>query len=57
MMKPKQLGYVQIIGAILAIIFAREVFTTWAGVPLAISILALVVFITGCHHVMEKKHR
>jgi hypothetical protein len=57
MMSPKQLGWVQIIGAVLALIFAREVFTTWAGVPLAVGILALVFLITGCHHLMEKKHK
>ena len=57
MMNPKQLGWIQMIGAVAAIILARDLFTTWTGVPLAVGILALIIFITGCHHVMEKKHK
>ena len=56
-MKPNMLGWIQLIGAALALYFDRSVFTAPAGEALAIAVIALVIGIIGLHHLAgEKKH-
>lgn len=56
-MKPNILGWIQLVGAALALYFDRSVFTAPAGESIAIAVIAVVIGIIGLHHLGgEKKH-
>jgi len=57
-MKPNMLGWIQLVGAALALYFDRAVFTEPEGSAIAIAVIAVVLGIIGLHHLAgEKAHR
>jgi membrane protein implicated in regulation of membrane protease activity len=56
-MKPKTLGWIQILAAIIAVGYMLLQNTTWNMYSIAILIYGIVFLIMGWHHLSEKKAR
>lgn len=54
-MEAKVLGWLQIVGAALALWFNRSVFELKTGPGIALAIMAVLFLIMGLHHLSEKK--
>lgn len=53
-MEARMLGWIQIVGAAVALYFDRAVFSVPSGPTIAIAVLSVLFVIVGLHHLAEK---